>query len=332
MARLLQTPAFHFIVIGALLFALTEPIERRRAPEPEPIVISAGRRAEIRDTYTRETGLAITANDEKALLDREVREELLYREALAQGLHLHDRSIQWRLASKMEFLASADGENDARGHDGADDEALYRQAIELGLDRDDVIVKRILVNKIDLLIRLQASDDVPDEATLRRFYDEHRTDYVQSPRVTFTHVFASHDKRGERAEPHVHAVLGDLAAGRLAPADAVRQADPFPLGHEYRARSSADVTKIFGDTFAAAVMNAGLGRWSGPIQSAHGWHAVWVESRRKAAIPDFETVRSRVFQRYVNERRTAHLEETLRALHEKYRIVIESDGSEPRGS
>jgi hypothetical protein len=332
MARLLHAPALHFIVIGALLFAVTGPIEPRPAPEAEPIVITAARRAQIRDIYARETGLAVTANDEKALLDREVREELLYREALARGLHLHDRSIKWRLVSKMEFLASTDGEIAAGRHDGAEDETLYRQAIELGLDRDDVIIKRILLHKISLLIRLQANDDVPDEAALRRFYDEHRTDYVQSPRVTFSHIFASHDARGERAEAHVRAVLDGLAAGRLAPGDAARQADPFPLGHEHRARSRADVAKIFGDTFAAAVMNAAPDRWSGPIRSAHGWHAVWVDSRRGARIPEFETVRSRVFQRYVNERRSSHLEETLRKLREKYRIVIEGDGTAPLGS
>jgi hypothetical protein len=130
----------------------------------------------------------------------------------------------------------------------------------------------------------------------------------------------------------VRAVLDGLAAGRLAPGDAARQADPFRLGHEHRARSRADVAKIFGDTFAAAVMNAAPGRWSGPIRSAHGWHAVWVESRREVRTPEFDTVRSRVFHRYVNERRTAHLEETLRELREKYRVVIEGDGTAPLGS
>lgn len=329
MGKLLRAPALHFVVIGGLLFnfgpSSDTPEQGHAAAIREPIVITGARRAQIRDLYTRETGLGVTQADEKALLEREIREELLYREALAHNLHLHDRSIQWRLVSKMTFLAEAGeaADGDADSHRAGSSEELYREALALGLDRDDVVVKRILIHKMRLLIRLQADDDVPDEAELRAFFDEHADDYMQPPRATFTHVFTSRDRHGRDTAARAQTRLAELRTRAVSPGDAVAHGDPFPLGHTYRSRSRAGVAKIFGDTFAGAVIDAEPDRWSGPIESAYGWHAVWVQDRQGERLPEFTDVRSQVFQRYVNERRTAHLERTLTRLRDEYEIVIE---------
>jgi hypothetical protein len=359
MRRLLRAPALHFILIGGLLFIVQPftdaPEAGHEAIAREPIVITAAQLAQIKDLYTRETGLLVTESDERARLEREIRDELLYREALAHGLHLHDRSIQWRLVSKMRFLNASDpagsvppldelGEPDQQGrtaepdetsgddtddetdsHESGNPEDLYREALELGLDRDDVVVKRILVHKMRLLIRLQADDDVPDEETLRAFFDEVADDYMQPERASFTHVFASRDKRGDRAEPYTRELLDTLSAGPTKPADAITSGDAFPLGHAYRSRSRNGVAKIFGDGFADAVLAAQSGRWSGPFESAYGWHVVWVDEKQGEKIPELSAVRSQVFQRYVNERRTEHLEETMAQLRDEYEIIVERD-------
>jgi len=324
MRRLLRAPALHFVVIGALLFALSpSPQITGSVPSAarEPIVITAARRAQIRDLYTRETGLPLTPEDEKALLEREVREELLYREALAHGLQLHDRSVQWRLVSKMRFLSADEAE--AADEEAGDPAELYRQAVELGLDRDDVIIRRILVHKIRLLIRLQADDDTPDDATLRAYFRDNAQEFLQPSRVSFQHVFASRQKRGARAEADMHELLAGLESGAIAPADVERAGDPFALGDAYRSRSHAGVAKIFGDDFAEAVLSAPPGRWSGPYESAYGWHLVRVDSREGEHLPEFEAVRSRILQRYVDEKRTAYLEKTLDTLRDQYEVVIE---------
>ncbi|MEE8311541.1 MAG: peptidyl-prolyl cis-trans isomerase [Candidatus Binatia bacterium] len=347
MRGLLRAPALHFLVIGGLLFsfwpAAGTPEPGHAAIAREPIVITAAQLAQIKDLYTRDTGLTATEADERALLDREIRDELLYREALAHGLHLHDRSIQWRLVSKMRFLSASDSaappergapgegaeDEESDNHEDGDPEDLYRQALELGLDRDDVVVKRILVHKMRLLIRLQADDDIPDEETLRAFYEENAEDYMQPQRATFTHVFTSRDKRGDRAEPDAREILADLITGPMPPTEALKSGDAFPLGHTYRSRSRTGVAKIFGDGFAEAVLAAEPGRWSGPFESAYGWHLVWVEEKQDERVAEFSAVRSQVFQRYVNERRTAYLEETLAELRNEYQIVIERSDAAP---
>jgi hypothetical protein len=46
-----------------------------------------------------------TAQELDALVDDEVREEILYREALALGLDRNDEIVRRRMAQKMQFLA-----------------------------------------------------------------------------------------------------------------------------------------------------------------------------------------------------------------------------------
>jgi hypothetical protein len=334
MKRLLRAPALHFLVLGGLLFAFwpgsAAPTRAPAAKAREPIVITAADLTRMKDVYTRQTGLPVTAADEQALIEHEIRDRLLYREALARGLQRHDRSIQWRLASKVEFLEA--GKDDAAGDDGysngydpATVGGLYRKALDLGLDRDDLVVKRILINKMSLLIRLQADDGAPDDATLRAYFEAHAADYTQPSQATFTHVFTSRGKRGDRAEADARTLLDELRSGTETPSEAVRLGDAFPLGHHYRARSRRGIAAVFGDGFAREVLAAEPGKWSGPFESAYGWHLVWVEAKQGTQVPEFAAVRSQVLQRYVDEHRNAYLEKTLARLRSEYRIVVERD-------
>ncbi len=362
MRNLLRAPALHFTVIGGLLFAAwpaPQASVNRHGIEREPIVISQARRTLIREAHEREQGAAPTPQQERALIDEAIREEILYREALDHRLDLNDRSIQWRLIGKMQFLSSggdttrgpqamppemdvfaavnaagptdsppreeAESEGDSDSHVAADPAALYRQALELGLDRDDIIVKRILTQKMRLLIRLQATDDSPDDATLREFFESNINDYLQPSRVTFTHVFASRDRPGDAAQADMEKILGDLRNRRVEPAGAARMGDPFPLGHTFRARSRNGIVKVFGDDMADSVLSTPETQWAGPFLSAYGWHAVWIEERMDEKPAPFEMVRSQVRLRYTNDRRDKHLENVLAELRDEYPIVIEGD-------
>lgn len=366
MRNLLRAPALHFTVIGGLLFAAWPAPQaslNRHGVEREPIVISQARRVQIREAHEREQGAAPTPQQERALIDEAIREEILYREALDHRLDLNDRSIQWRLIGKMQFLSSggdttrgpqamspemnafaalnaagptepppveetaseAESEGDSDSHVAADPAALYRQALELGLDRDDIIVKRILTQKMRLLIRLQATDDSPDDATLREFFESNINDYLQPSRVTFTHVFASRDRRGDAAQADMEKILGDLRNRRVESAGAARMGDPFPLGHTFRARSRNGIVKVFGDDMADSVLSTPETQWAGPFLSAYGWHAVWIEERMDEKPAPFEMVRSQVRLRYTNDRRDKHLENVLAELRDEYPIVIEGD-------
>jgi hypothetical protein len=105
--RWLREPLLHFLVIGLALFA------GYRALNPEPDRRESSNRIEVTEADRRQLAIAWTAQwrrpptpeELRGLLESKIREEILYREALALGLEKGDAIVIRRLAQKMEFLA-----------------------------------------------------------------------------------------------------------------------------------------------------------------------------------------------------------------------------------
>jgi hypothetical protein len=97
-----KDPLIHFLLIGALLFASLSLL----APEPEPesILISAGTVDRLRESATLLQGRPPTEAELAALVRDAVRDEVYYREALAQGLDADDSVVRQRLIDKMREL------------------------------------------------------------------------------------------------------------------------------------------------------------------------------------------------------------------------------------
>jgi hypothetical protein len=97
-----KDPLIHFLLIGALLFAALSLL----APEPEPesILISAGTVERLRESATLLQGRPPSESELTALVRDAVRDEVYYREALAQGLDADDSVVRQRLIDKMREL------------------------------------------------------------------------------------------------------------------------------------------------------------------------------------------------------------------------------------
>jgi len=323
MWRWLRLPIVHFLVLGGLLFVLDRvllaaPAARQGEPARAPIVFDRARIEGIRADYTQQTGLVPTADDEAALVDQALDDELLYREALALGLDQHDRSVRWRLIQKMQFLSD---EPESAG----DDEGLYRRALELGLDQDDVVIRRILVQKMRLLLSLPKPDEEPSDAELQAYYDAHRADYRQPARVSFTHVFLSADRRGDALDADAAALGARLRAEAPRPQAAVALGDHFPLSHRFEQASERHIAKLFGPEFAAGVLAIESDDWVCPVGSAYGVHCVLVTERIAPSDPPFESVRRQVLQRVRAERRDERLLAALVRLRGEYALQIDSE-------
>lgn len=104
MAKLLKDPLVHFLLIGAALFAVSawrgESIETGR----ERIVITAAQVAQVRSAAELLEGRPLTDEELRARLEPVIREEVLYREALALGLDENDDEVRRRLVEKMQYL------------------------------------------------------------------------------------------------------------------------------------------------------------------------------------------------------------------------------------
>jgi hypothetical protein len=105
-SRWLREPLLHFLAVGALLFGVdTWRNGSSEESDPQQIVITEDDLLQI-SVALRVTELPPRGSPQfKRLIETKVREEVLYREALAMGLDRDDTIVKRRMAQKMDFLA-----------------------------------------------------------------------------------------------------------------------------------------------------------------------------------------------------------------------------------
>jgi hypothetical protein len=96
----------HFLVLGALLFVGYSLMQRDDAPEAGRIVVTPGKIASLRASFSRVWQRPPSPSELDGLLQDYIREEVLAREAMALGLDRDDTVIRRRLRQKMEFVAN----------------------------------------------------------------------------------------------------------------------------------------------------------------------------------------------------------------------------------
>ena len=105
MRRILREPLVHFLVIGALMFALYAwNRDGRSEPTRDQIVVSAGRIEQLNTIFQKTWQRPPTPDELKGVIDDFVLEEVYYRQAIAMGIDRDDTVIRRRLRQKVEFL------------------------------------------------------------------------------------------------------------------------------------------------------------------------------------------------------------------------------------
>lgn len=104
MARILKDPLLHFLAIGAALFAIAAWRGDAVRTGDERIVVTAAQVEQARAAAAVLQGREPTAEELAALVEPTVRDEVLYRQALALGLDENDDEVRRRLIEKMQYL------------------------------------------------------------------------------------------------------------------------------------------------------------------------------------------------------------------------------------
>lgn len=104
--RLCAEPFVQFLCLGALIFVLHQHFGADRAAYRIDVRVSDIER--LRVQAQKQWGKEPDAAQLNDLLQAYIREEVLYRQALATGMDKDDVIVRRRLAQKMEFLAQAD--------------------------------------------------------------------------------------------------------------------------------------------------------------------------------------------------------------------------------
>ena len=101
-SRWLREPLVHFVLLGGGLFSLHQWVAPPRATNR--VVVSDAIVRGLRQEHLRQNGTLPTPEEEAALIQRFVDNEILYREAVSQGLDRGDLIVRRRLVQKMEFV------------------------------------------------------------------------------------------------------------------------------------------------------------------------------------------------------------------------------------
>jgi peptidyl-prolyl cis-trans isomerase C len=104
-ARLLREPLLHFLLFGAALFLIYDVVGGEDGQRDRNIVVTAAEQERLAMGWARQWQRPPTADEFRGLIEGHLREEVLFREAVAMGLDEGDTIIRRRLAQKMEFLS-----------------------------------------------------------------------------------------------------------------------------------------------------------------------------------------------------------------------------------
>ena len=103
--RFLHEPLVQFFLAGLLLFAAYRVLHPESGNSRYRIELTQDDLAQMSVAILAQERPAPDAREMASLIDQKVREEVLYREAVAMGFDQGDEIVKRRMAQKMEFLA-----------------------------------------------------------------------------------------------------------------------------------------------------------------------------------------------------------------------------------
>jgi len=306
----LRHPLLHFFAAGAALLVAAKVLEPVATAWATPTVhVSAADIHQLRQQWQREAGIPPGPQQLSALVEQHIDEAILFEEALRQGLAADDPVVRDRLLRNMRFVSGPEKTSDA---------ALLRDAYALGMLERDPVVRRRLVQR--MRHRLESRATVEAEAVVAIAAEAHAESAATY--YEFSHVFFSDDQRASplkearQALPTVRATVREQHGG-----------DPFLLGAVFSGQTAAELRRHFGPDFAAAVAEAPIGDWHGPVRSRYGAHLIRVTAAESPPLPQGPTLRQAVLKARQAAEQQA-LRTALAELRQRYRIVRESGAVE----
>lgn len=211
------------------------------------------------------------------------------------------------------------------------EEMAVREARELGLDRDDTVVRRRMRQKLEFLATDPTARGLPSDDELRAWLESHADEY-RSPALTTLRQVPLRSATREESEAEARLLRDRL---RTAGADAILDGlgDVSLLPPELGPASTDEIARAFGGEFAARLETLPIGAWDGPLRSAYGWHVVLVVERLPGSLPALESVRTRVVEDVLADRRQRQLDDLYEGLAAKHPVVVATppaaEGDEP---
>ena len=260
-------------------------------PEPKPVLgpPNPERLSAMVDNYTRFAPDGVSPALFKLFIDTELRDELLFREALKLDLHYRDAAVERRIIRNMRFLDA---------NIAASDRELLEQGYALRLHLTDQVIRRRLVQMMERLIVATRPNPGPSIEAVAARYEQELERWREPARYTFSHVFLSTDRVAE-----MPALVSQIDDENLSPDAARLLGAPFLSGYVFRRQSPEQMTSVFGAEFAeqVTVTEVLADAWIGPVQSVFGQHYVYIEAFEPSRTLALEEVSVRIERDLVRE-------------------------------
>ena len=105
MKKIFREPLVVFLLLGGAMFALFQQVSNDALPDNVEIVVTKGHVQALLVGFEKVWQRSPSAKELDGLIQNYIREEVLYREALAMGLDRDDGIVRRRLRQKMEFIS-----------------------------------------------------------------------------------------------------------------------------------------------------------------------------------------------------------------------------------
>ena len=284
---MLRKPWLHFLLLGLMLFV----VGQRLFPEPKPVLgpPNPERLSAMVENYTRFAPDGVSPALFERFVDTELRDELLFREALNRDLQYRDAAVEQRIIRNMRFLDT---------DTAASDRELIEQGYALRLHLTDEVIRRRLVQIMERLIVATRPNPVPSGEAVAARYQQELDSWREPARYTFSHVFLSTERAAE-----MPSLMAQINAENLSPDAARLIGAPFLSGYAFRRQSPEQMTRVFGAEFAEQVSatEVDAGSWIGPVSSVFGQHYVYIEAFEPSRTLELDEVSVRIERDLVRE-------------------------------
>lgn len=214
-------------------------------------------------------------------------------------------------------------------------ELLAKAAEKQGLDKDpdvQLMLRKVMVQKLvqKTFAEGDASKEIP-EAEARKFYDDHKDDYVKPRKLRLAQILLAAPGGPSRAQKAAQAkkVLARAQAeekkNSLAFAGLARELSEDQAtknsGGDLGFRSQAELEKQYGKPFADKAFGLTNGALA-VLESPQGFHVVKLTGAQEAIDRPFEMVRSQIQARLYRERRAKDFEDFVKKLRDEARVTV----------
>ena len=181
---MLRKPWLHFLLLGLMLFVGGQWL----FPKPKPVLgpPNPERLSAMVENYTRFASDGMSPALFERFIDTELRDELLFREALNRDLQYRDAAVEQRIIRNMRFLDA---------NTVASDRELVEQGYTLRLHLTDEVIRRRLVQIMERLIVATRPNPAPSAEAVATRYQQQLASWREPARYTFCLLYTSPSPR-----------------------------------------------------------------------------------------------------------------------------------------